>query len=100
MVVQMETVDRQLLNIIQTEFPMEPERSEEVGRIMAANPAVTHCYERPTFPDWPYTHFSMIHAATKDGCDRIRHGHYRLQSALQLPGIQKDPGQILRIERD
>ena len=71
MVVQMETVGRQLLNIIQTEFPMEPERSEEVGRIMAANPAVTHCYERPTFPDWPYTHFSMIHAATKDGCDRI-----------------------------
>ena len=47
------------------------ERSEEVGRIMAANPAVTHCYERPTFPDWPYTHFSMIHASTKDRCEQI-----------------------------
>ncbi len=47
------------------------ERSEEVGRIMAANPAVTHCYERPTFPDWPYTHFSMIHASTKNRCEQI-----------------------------
>ena len=52
-------------------WKVPPERSEEVGRIMAANPAVTHCYERPTFPDWPYTHFSMIHASTKDGCDQI-----------------------------
>ena len=44
------------------------ERSEEVGRIMAASPWVTHCYERPTFPDWPYSHFSMVHAITKKGC--------------------------------
>ena len=47
------------------------ERSEEVGAIMAAHPAVTHCYERPTFPDWPYTHFSMIHATSKEGCEEI-----------------------------
>jgi len=44
------------------------ERSEEVGKIMAASPWVTHCYERPTFPDWPYSHFSMVHATTKKGC--------------------------------
>ena len=45
-----------------------PERSEEVGRIMASSPWVTHCYERPTFPDWPYSHFSMVHATTKKEC--------------------------------
>jgi len=45
------------------------EQAEEVGRVMAAHPAVTHCYQRPTFPDWPYTHFTMIHATTKKGCD-------------------------------
>ncbi|MBI4202852.1 MAG: Lrp/AsnC family transcriptional regulator [Chloroflexi bacterium] len=48
-----------------------PERSEEVGAIMAGHPAVTHCYERPTFPDWPYTHFSMIHATGKERCEDI-----------------------------
>ena len=49
-------------------WKVPPERSEEVGRIMASSPWVTHCYERPTFPDWPYSHFSMVHATTKKGC--------------------------------
>ena len=47
------------------------ERAVEVGQIMAQNPAVTHCYQRPTFPDWPYTHFTMIHAPTKAECEAI-----------------------------
>ena len=47
------------------------ERSEEVGLTMAQHDAVTHCYERPTFPDWPYTHFTMVHATTNDGCEEI-----------------------------
>ena len=49
------------------------ERSEDVGMRMAAHPAVTHCYERPTFPDWPYTHFTMIHATSRDGCEEVAH---------------------------
>ena len=48
-----------------------PERSEEVGWTMAQHKAVTHCYERPTFPDWPYTHFTMVHATSQDGCEEI-----------------------------
>ena len=48
-----------------------PEDSEDVGKKMAAHPAVTHCYERPTFPDWPYTHFTMIHATSKEGCEQV-----------------------------
>ena len=47
------------------------ERAEEVGMTMAQHSAVTHCYERPTFPDWPYTHFSMIHATTQEECEEI-----------------------------
>ena len=47
------------------------ERSEEVGIMMAGHEAVTHCYERPTFPDWPYTHFTMVHATTPEGCEQI-----------------------------
>ena len=47
------------------------ERSEEVGLMMAAHDAVTHCYERPTFPDWPYTHFTMVHATTPEECEEI-----------------------------
>ena len=47
------------------------ERSVEVGNTMARSPWVTHCYERPTFPDWDYTHFTMIHATSKVTCEEV-----------------------------
>ena len=52
-------------------WKVPPERSEEVGMTMAQHSAVTHCYERPTFPDWPYTHFTMVHATSTDGCEEV-----------------------------
>ncbi|MCH8225420.1 MAG: AsnC family transcriptional regulator [Chloroflexi bacterium] len=52
-------------------WEVPPERSQEVGMIMAQHNAVTHCYERPTFPDWPYTHFTMVHATSTEGCEEI-----------------------------
>ncbi len=47
------------------------ERAVEVGNIMAQSRWVTHCYERPTFPDWPYTHFTMIHATSQVQCEDV-----------------------------
>jgi DNA-binding Lrp family transcriptional regulator len=47
------------------------ERSDEVGLKMAESPWVTHCYQRPTFPDWDYTHFTMIHATTQEQCEQV-----------------------------
>jgi DNA-binding Lrp family transcriptional regulator len=52
-------------------WQVPPERAEAVGMTMAQHSAVTHCYERPTFPDWPYSHFSMIHATTPEECEQI-----------------------------
>lgn len=37
------------------------ERIEEVGAKLGAFPQISHCYQRPTYPDWPYNVFSMIH---------------------------------------
>jgi len=54
------------------------ERAQEVGELMAASPWVTHCYQRPTFPDWPYTHFTMIHATTKEKCEEVAEDISRL----------------------
>jgi len=45
------------------------ERIEEVGSTMAGFAAVSHCYQRPTYPDWPYNVFGMLHARTKDECE-------------------------------
>jgi len=42
------------------------DRISEVGEKLGAFPQVSHCYERPTYPDWPYNVFSMIHCKTHD----------------------------------
>jgi DNA-binding Lrp family transcriptional regulator len=42
-----------------------------VGEKMAAYRAVTHCYRRPSYPDWPYNIFTMIHARTEDECGAV-----------------------------
>lgn len=48
-----------------------PERLEELGAFFAAQPVVTHCYQRPQYPDWPYNLFTMVHAKTVAECDTI-----------------------------
>ncbi len=40
------------------------DRISEVGEKLGTFPQVTHCYERPTYSDWPYNVFSMIHCKT------------------------------------
>jgi DNA-binding Lrp family transcriptional regulator len=47
------------------------ERSEEIGVIMAEHPAVTHCYQRPIYEDWPYSHFTMVHGTSAEECERF-----------------------------
>ncbi len=54
-----------------TVWRVPEERADEVGLKMAESPWVTHCYQRPTFPDWPYSHFAMIHAITKEQCEEV-----------------------------
>ena len=44
------------------------ERVTEVGPQMASFAAVSHCYERPVYPDWPYSIFTMVHGRKKDDC--------------------------------
>jgi siroheme decarboxylase len=41
------------------------------GKRMAAFRGVSHCYQRPTYPDWPYSVFTMAHGRSKEECDAI-----------------------------
>jgi siroheme decarboxylase len=44
---------------------------DEVGRYVASFRGVSHCYQRPTYPNWPYNLFSMTHGRTKDECEAV-----------------------------
>ncbi len=41
---------------------------EETGRLFAQNRFVSHCYQRPAYPDFPYTLYTMVHGKTQEDC--------------------------------
>ena len=47
------------------------EKIHEVGGRMAAVRGISHCYQRPTYADWPYSVFTMAHGRSKEECDAI-----------------------------
>lgn len=49
-----------------------PENDEEIlriGELMARFDAVSHCYRRPSYPDWPYNLFTMVHGKSEAECE-------------------------------
>lgn len=51
-------------------WSVQPDQVEFVGRAFAADPAVTHCYERPAFEGWPFNLFTMVHGTDRSGCEK------------------------------
>jgi DNA-binding Lrp family transcriptional regulator len=43
----------------------------ETGGRMASFRGISHCYQRPTYEDWPYSVFTMAHGRSKEECDAI-----------------------------
>jgi DNA-binding Lrp family transcriptional regulator len=58
-------------------------RIMELGPRMAAFRGISHCYQRPTYADWPYSIFTMAHGRSKDECDAI------LDSIAAQTGIEE-----------
>jgi siroheme decarboxylase len=59
------------------------DRVMELGPRMAAFRGISHCYQRPTYKDWPYSIFTMAHGRSKDECDAI------LDSIADLTGVDE-----------
>jgi DNA-binding Lrp family transcriptional regulator len=43
----------------------------EIGPLMASFRGISHCYQRPTYEDWPYSVFTMAHGRSKEECDAV-----------------------------
>ncbi len=59
------------------------EQIMDTGKRMAAVRGISHCYQRPTYPDWPYSVFTMAHGRSKQECDAI------LDSIADATGIDE-----------
>ncbi len=55
----------------------------EVGKRMASVRGISHCYQRPTYADWPYSVFTMAHGRSKEECDAV------LDSIAVMTGIEE-----------
>jgi DNA-binding Lrp family transcriptional regulator len=55
----------------------------ETGCRMAGVRGISHCYQRPTYPDWPYSVFTMAHGRSKEECDAV------LDAIAEMTGIEE-----------
>lgn len=59
-----------------------PDELERLGTTMAGFRAVSHCYLRPSYPDWPYNLFTMVHGKSEEECEQT------LDAIATATGIQ------------
>lgn len=55
---------------------------KETGETLGSFPQVSHSYQRPAYPDWPYTVFSMIHCRTRQEAAKVAS---KIQSHIRIP---------------
>ena len=58
-------------------------RIDEVGLTMGSFRAVSHCYRRPIYADWPYSIFTMVHGRSTEECEQI------LKAIQEKTGVQE-----------
>lgn len=51
-------------------WAIEEENIKGITQKMIGYSQVSHCYERPIFPDWPYNIYTMIHGKTEEECEK------------------------------
>jgi len=59
----------------------DPEALKKLGETMAGFRAVSHAYQRPSYPDWPYNLFTMVHGKSEEECEQT------LQAISDATGI-------------
>ncbi len=59
----------------------DPEALQRLGETMAGFRAVSHCYQRPSYPEWPYNLFTMVHGKNEEECEQT------LAAIAQATGI-------------
>src|SRR2546423_6677997 len=47
------------------------DRADEFGVKMSQHRAVSHCYLRPVYADWPYNLYTIVHGRSVDECESI-----------------------------
>ncbi|WP_173474150.1 Lrp/AsnC family transcriptional regulator [Fibrobacter succinogenes] len=60
----------------------------QAGSLLASNPHISHCYERPSFEGFPYNVYAMMHANSAELLDQIIADCVNALSALQQSSVE------------
>jgi len=52
-------------------FRIPDEDIYRAGKSLAGYPEVSHCYQRPRYPNWEYPLFCMVHTKTEQRCESV-----------------------------
>ena len=52
-------------------WDVDEKDGEQIGKTAAEFSAVSHCYLRPKYENWPYNLFTMVHGKTTDETNSI-----------------------------
>ena len=59
------------------------DRADAIASVMVQRPEISHCYLRPSYPDWPFNIYTMIHARTREAALDV------VRELKQTPGIEQ-----------
>ena len=75
----------------------DPAALQRLGETMAGFRAVSHCYQRPSYPEWPYNLFTMVHGKSEAECEQTMAaiaeatglaGHHSLYSTQEFKKVR------------
>ena len=78
-------------------WQVDPERLDEVGRILAGFEQVSHVYERHACKNWPYNIYTMVHGKNAEQVQRtVEHmrracGAWRYRVLVTEKELKKTP---------
>ena len=80
-------------------WDIDEKYGEQIGKTAASFSAVSHCYLRPKYPNWPYNLFTMVHGKTKDETNSIINDISReIQAKSYMPLYSSREFKKVRIE--
>jgi DNA-binding Lrp family transcriptional regulator len=59
----------------------------QAGSLLASNPHISHCYERPSFEGFPYNVYAMMHANSAEQLDQFIADSVKALSAFQSTSV-------------
>jgi DNA-binding Lrp family transcriptional regulator len=80
-------------------WDVDEENGEKIGETAAAFSAVSHCYLRPKYPNWPYNLFTMVHGKTTEETNAIIEDiSSEIESKAHMPLYSSKEFKKVRIE--